>query len=102
MGCTIIRNPREGLAADGERESKNSDQIRRTNTPKKDSQNKGRKKFGKQIVKSGAGKRVHLLPLLAAVFPHLAQLMTRNVSAKGKENTVTEKHTELFHTREEN
>ena len=99
-GGTIIRNPIVGIVADDERESKNSDQIQQTNTPEKDHENKGYKKFGKQIVRGEVDEGVHLPPLLAAVLLRLAQLVARRVSVKRKENKG--KNTELLQTRKEN
>ena len=99
-GGTIIRNPIVGIVADDERESKNSDQIQQTNTPEKDHENKGYKKFGKQIVRGEVDEGVHLPRLLAAVLLRLAQLVTRSVSVERKENKG--KNTELLQTRKEN
>ena len=75
--------------ADFERESNNSDQIQVTNTTEKDNKNRGRKKVCKmdsKKVRNGRGEGVHLPPLLVVVFLGLAQVATRSVRVKRKEN----------------
>ena len=83
--------------ADVERESNNSDQIQLTNTPEKDSENRGCKK----VCEINSKKRKRKRSSTSASFRSSSSLSSSNSDERreNKKKTTQEKDAELSHTR---